>query len=242
MKHPSLTVPTKNREKLMNGARFRNAIRKAGWGVRKAIYGARSPKAWPSRESVVDYWQDPPDARNLTSAYQTDHHRAEYEEMVGFLKANGVPVKGPALEIGTNAGMGLKVMTEAGWTDLTGIEVNAKAVELMRNLYPDVAAAATVLNAPVEDAIPTLPDGHFELTWSKAVLLHIHPSSEWVFRDMVRVTRSHLLAVESEDVHGMKLFPRNYRDVFEGLGMEQVAETTMTTAPTYVARLFRHAT
>jgi SAM-dependent methyltransferase len=160
--------------------------------------------------------------------------------MASFLSANGIPVKGPALEIGTNAGMGLKVMTEAGWTDLTGIEINSKAIALMQELYPDVAAAVTVLNAPVEDAIRTLPDAHFELTWSKAVLLHIHPSSEWVFREMVRVTRSHLLAVESEDVRGMKLFPRNYRDVFEGLGMEQVAQTRMQTAPTYVARLFRH--
>lgn len=224
----------------MSGAKLRNTLRKMGWAVRKAIYGAQSPKAWPSRDSVVDYWQDPPDARNETSAYQTEYHRQQYEEMVGFLRAHGVTPGGPALEIGTNAGMGLKVMTEAGWTDLTGIEINAKAVALMRELYPEVAEAATILNAPVEDAIVTLPDGHFDLTWSKAVLLHIHPSSEWVFREMVRVTKGHLLAVESEQERGMKLFPRDYRAVFEGLGMEQIAEARMETAPNYIARLFRH--
>jgi hypothetical protein len=57
-----------------------------------------------------------------------------------------------------------------------------------------------------------------------AVLEHLHPDSEWVFAEMVRVCQRLLITIEDEGGRSSHHTPRNYRTVFEGLGLEQIAE------------------
>lgn len=218
--------------------KLRNAVRKARYGVLSRIYGAQSDKARPSRGSIQDYWRDPPGRNNQPDAYVNYGHQAE--ALVRLVQELGVS-PGPILEIGCNVGRSLQTFRDHGWTDQTGIEINPQAVAKMAELFPDTASNATILNMPVEDAIVTLPDRHFALVFCKAVLLHIHPDSDWVFEHMARVTGGTLLVVENEDQQSYKLFPRQYRPIFEGHGMVQLDERTLPEiGNTYTARAFRH--
>lgn len=223
---------------MLRSNKVRNAIRKARYGVLSKIYGAESEKARPSQASIQDYWRDPPGRNNQPDAYID--YSEQSEALVRLVKELGVG-PGPILEIGCNVGRSLQTFREHGWTEQTGIEINPQAVAKMAELFPETAANATILNMPVEEAIVTLPDRHFSLVFCKAVLLHIHPDSEWVFEHMARVTAGTLLVVENEDQQSYKLFPRQYQPIFEGYGMEQIdARRLPEVEQTYTARAFRH--
>jgi hypothetical protein len=98
---------------------------------------------------------------------------------------------------------------------------------VLRARYPELGAAATLVNAPVEEAIRELPDRSVDITFTMAVLEHLHPESEWVFDEMIRLTGSTIVTIEDE--HGVSRHhtPRDYRAVFEGRGVRQVAHESL---------------
>lgn len=94
----------------------------------------------------------------------------------------------------------------------------------MRATYPDLAPAVTIHNAPVEDVIRELPDRSFGAVFTMAVLEHIHPDSDWIFAEMVRICRGVIVTIEDEESQTWRHVARDYRAIFEGLGMTQVLE------------------
>jgi len=171
------------------------------------------------KEDIHSYWRDPRDEWNLPGRYLSE--RASRRFIVDIVRRHARP-DWKVLEIGCNAGANLNQLFRAGFTKLGGIEINAKAVKLFKETFPEVASHAEIYNAPVEDVIRTIPDGAFNIVFTMAVLEHIPKDSEWAFREMVRVAKDYLVTIEDERSSGWGHFRRNYRKVFERLGMEQV--------------------
>jgi hypothetical protein len=94
----------------------------------------------------------------------------------------------------------------------------------MRAVYPDLLPAVTMYNAPVEDVIRGLADDSFGAVFTMAVLEHIHPDSDWIFAEMVRVCRGVIVTIEGREEPDVAPFPLDYRSIFESLGMIQVRE------------------
>ncbi len=128
------------------------------------------------------------------------------------------------LEIGCNVGRNLNCLYTAGFRRLEGIEISEEAVELLKQSYPEMGGNSGIHNAPVEDIIKEFEDGEFDIVFTMAVLEHIHRDSEWIFAEMVRTTRGFLVTVEDERGISWRHFPRNYRKVFERLGLKQIEE------------------
>lgn len=204
-----------------------------GWTIRPA-----------SRASLHDFWKDPDHGQNRPEDYlgapkARGHFVAELIEMHSSVN-NGI------LEIGCHVGRNLNSLYTAGYTGLYGIEISENAVSAMRKAYPEMAAQATIYNAPVEDVIKQLADKQFNVVFTMAVLEHIHPDSEWIFADMARITNQLVITVENESRSSWRQFPRDYREIFESLGLRQVSEILCEpfsselqfTIP-YVARVFR---
>lgn len=142
------------------------------------------------------------------------------------------------LELGCSSGRHLAHLLAHGYTDLTGIEVNETAFDVMREVYPDLAARGTFEAAAIEAALPDHPDGRFDAVYSVETLQHVHPDAGWVFAEVARVTDALLVTVENEgdadaasatdpDVNFVRedvpLYHRNWRRVFSALEFEQVA-------------------
>jgi SAM-dependent methyltransferase len=130
----------------------------------------------------------------------------------------------PILEIGPNVGRNLEFLRRAGFRHLEGIEISGRALEMMREAYPDLVAMATIHHAPVEDVIRGIPDARFGAVFTMAVLEHIHPESEWIFAEIARITRNVIVTIEDEESQTWRHIPRDYRAIFEELGMVQVAD------------------
>ena len=128
------------------------------------------------------------------------------------------------LEIGCNVGRTLNYLFLAGFRDLSGIEINEEAVQLLKQSFPEMAGHAAIHNAPVEKSIGQFGNGEFDIVFTMAVLEHIHRDSTWIFPEIVRIAKDYLVTVEDERSRGWRHFPRNYARVFESLGMKQIEE------------------
>jgi SAM-dependent methyltransferase len=145
------------------------------------------------------------------------------------------------LELGCSSGRHLAYLLENGFEDLTGIEVNAHAIEVMAASYPALAAAGTFQVEAIEDALSTFADDEFSAVYSVETLQHIHPDNEWVFEELARITEELLITVENEGGHawqdsteivdgyevnhvdeGVPLYYRDWSCVFTDLGFVEI--------------------
>ena len=55
-----------------------------------------------------------------------------------------------------------------------------------------------------------------------AVLQHIPPENDEVFAHIARLGKYNLLTIEDESYSSSRHFPRNYKVVFEKLGLRQI--------------------
>jgi SAM-dependent methyltransferase len=194
--------------------------------------GERRPNPAPRPRTVLPkdelhaFWRDP-DKVNRPEEYLAHEGRSRFllEFLEPYLRTDGAQPS--ILEIGCNVGRNLAHLHEAGYRRLTGIEINGEALDVLRTTYPEMAAIATLINAPVEEAIHDLGSGSSDIVFTMAVLEHLHPESESVFDEMIRVAGSTVVTIEDE--HGVSRHhtPRDYRTVFQARGLREVAHESL---------------
>ncbi len=159
------------------------------------------------------YWRHPAD-ENSPECYLVN--REARSQWVADRVESLVQKNARILEVGCNAGPNLAALDARGFTNLEGVEINADALNLLVQTYPDMPWA--LHNMPVEEFV--LPMSDYDLIFTVAVLEHIHPDSEWVFTLLANHTKW-LVTVEDEHGQSPRHFPRNYGDVFTRLGMRE---------------------
>ncbi|MDF9744952.1 class I SAM-dependent methyltransferase [Natrinema salsiterrestre] len=141
------------------------------------------------------------------------------------------------LELGCSSGRHLAYLSEHGFDDLAGIDVNDDAFDVMAESYPELAAAGTFYHGTIEDVVAAFDDGRFDVVYSVETLQHIHPDSEWVLEDIARITDDLLVTIENEgddnrqqsgapDVSYVNddfpLYHRDWKRVFTELGFAEI--------------------
>jgi len=114
------------------------------------------------------------------------------------------------------------MLFQEGYPNLTGVEINPRAVSLMKMIFPSMTKHIIVHNCAVEDVIKAMPDNCFDIVYTVAVLEHIHSDSSWLFSEMTRISRRYIITLENEATVSWRIFPRDYGRIFEGLGMTMV--------------------
>ncbi|WP_430788238.1 class I SAM-dependent methyltransferase [Virgibacillus flavescens] len=168
-------------------------------------------------KEIHDYWK-------LQNHHETYINKVERSEFLTEYVKKYISQKENILEIGCNVGRNLNYLYENNFKQLTGIEISEQAIVELNKTYPLLKDNITIIHSSIENTIKKLPSKHFDLVFTMAVLEHIHPDSEWIFEEMTRITGSYLIIVESEKFEHWRLFPRNYKEVFEKYGLKQVEE------------------
>lgn len=194
-----------------------------------------------TRKMIHQYWSEPLDKGNLPQDYlRGGKERSKF--LVDLIQRYGNQTA-KILEIGCNVGRNLNYLFLAGFTNLVGIELNKKAVQLLKSSYPLMAQKVKIYNFPVEKIIGKIKDNEFDIVFTLAVLMHIHPDSEWIFGEITRITKNYLITIENEIIISRRNFKRNYKEIFERLGMQQVEEinlvNTITLLKSYTTRVFK---
>jgi SAM-dependent methyltransferase len=200
-----------------------------------------------TREHLADYWRDPWDAGNRPRDYAASKPalQARSAFLLSLIERHAAGAE-TILEVGCNAGRNLARLYEAGHRDLHGVEINPRAIEHLRQEFPDLAAAANLHVGAAEDVLPGLPDRGFDVVYTMAVLVHLHPDGESVFDEIARLVDDTLITIEDErNDYSWRHFNRDYRELFEGrLGLTQIDEIPCEPAlqglsRSYTARVFK---
>jgi len=173
-----------------------------------------------SREGFYEYRLDPSDPWERPEKYVGPVDRSE---LLSELLEPHVSLPRDVLEVGFGAGANLARLYADGFRDLHTVELNPEMVTTFERHYPAVAEATDLRRGPVERELPRMASDGVDATATVAVLAHLHPDSEFVFDQLVRVTADVLVTIENERTRDPLFVPRNYRTVFESRGCEQVA-------------------
>jgi SAM-dependent methyltransferase len=148
-----------------------------------------------------------------------------------------VPESASVLEVGCSSGRHLERLRRAGYTDLTGVDINPDSFVVMGERYPKLAETGTFHTAALESYLPDVPDGSFDVVYSVETLQHVHPDETWVFEELVRITADLLVTAENEGNGPTRgradapvsyvdeefpLYHRDWKTVFTGLGLAQL--------------------
>ena len=137
-----------------------------------------------SIQVLHDYWKNPT-KENFPEAYLSETRNGRSRFLVELCKNIGLNSDARILEMGCNAGRNLKHLWDAGYHSLSAIEINSNAVKLLQKTYPDIEASLYI--GSFEQLIDSAEE--FDLIFTIAVLMHIHPDSEWIFEKMVKKTK-----------------------------------------------------
>lgn len=169
-----------------------------------------------SKDEVQQYWRKP-DESNDPTTYLGTAERSEY--LVSLIKQH-VSNDASIIELGCNVGRNLNYLWQAGYSNLSGVEINEDAIRLMKESYPDMKA--TIYHGTIEERIKELQQ--YDLVFTMAVLEHVHKDSEWVFEEIARLAKRCLITIEDEKEVSERHFPRNYKKIFESFGFRQIYE------------------
>jgi len=208
--------------------------------------GARAPWMW-SAERCEQYWAT---CEQGVDGNALNNYLTKPTEIVDFMHdlwRHDVARTDKVLEIGCNAGANLARLSRLGYSSLSGVEINPHAIEALRREFPELAGAV-IHQGRVEDVLPEVKADSVDVVFAMAVLHNIHPSSNWIFAEMVRVARSHICVIEPEHIISHNIFCRDYARVFEALGCRQLRAVGIDRSSSpevaevyygYTARLFR---
>lgn len=174
-----------------------------------------------SRANLYNYWLHPNDGYNSPEDYIYPTERSAF--LFGFIKKYVKPEE-KILEIGCNVGRNLNYLFNVGYKNLDGIEISKEAISLMEKVYPEMAGVIKVYGNSVEEVIKSLKENSYYAVFTMAVLQHIHPDSEFVFSEIARITKKYLIIVEDEKGVSSRHFVRDYKKIFENLGMKQIEQ------------------
>ncbi len=207
--------------------------------------GTRAPWMW-SAERCQQYWAT---LERSVEGSAPNGYAAKSTEIVDFMHDLWKPEVTQAdkvLEIGCNAGANLARLRQLEYSRLSGVEIDADSIAELRRTFPELAETV-IQQGRIEDVLPSSEPNGVDVVFAMAVLQHIHPSSNRVFAEMVRVARRHICVIELEQVVTYNHFCRDYSRVFEALGCRQLRATEISRSSSpkvaevyhgYTARLF----
>ncbi len=167
-------------------------------------------------DEVHKYWAHP-DIKNLPSNY-ISLETIPRSICLAERGCTAIPKDARIVELGCNVGRNLYYLKQYGYTNLSGIEINSDAIELGSRVYGHIGS---MLHGSIESWLPRLADKSFDVLFTMSVLFHVHPESEWIFKEMVRVSKR-IIIVEDETSVTPKIWARNYGHLFTLLGCTEV--------------------
>lgn len=203
----------------------------------------RDTAAKLNASQAQEYWKQPDDGVNNPLEYIVDSERlrARNASLLSVFEKH-VDRSDSILEIGCNAGRNLHQLWAAGYKRLSAVEISEPAVNVMRRYLPTVYKDSNITLGAIEDIIRTIPKTRYDVIFSMAVLIHLPPESEWIFKEIARKAKKKIILFEGEggEDESVRHFPRNYKRVFQRLKRPQIDQ--MWPVPglpkSYVCRVF----
>ena len=123
------------------------------------------------------------------------------------------------LEIGSGTGRNLAGLWKAGYKNLSGIEINKKAIELGIENFPELTNIE-ITCTPIEDTLKKI--NPVSCIFTQGILQHLPPETDWIHQEMVNKSNKIIMTIENENPKGIRSWQRNYHDVFIKFGLKEI--------------------
>ena len=138
------------------------------------------------RKDQIEYWLNPT-PENMPSKYFEDGGRSA---MLVDTIQNKMKLEHDCsiFEIGCNVGRNLSHLEDAGYNQLSGVDVNPRALDLVK-------IECCLMLGAIEKVLPQIVQP-YGLVFTMAVLQHIPPENDEVFNHIARLGKYNLLTIE----------------------------------------------
>jgi len=178
-------------------------------------------------DDVMNFWK-------TGGAHQPEDYLMEYTKnrsrrLVEYITKLNVGKDAMILEIGCGCGRNLHYLYDVGFKNLTGIEIEGYSISVMEKNFPEMYKNIETIVFPIENVIEAFDDDKFDVVICMGILMHIHPDVfDKIASEIHRITKKNLLTFEAEQRGGLSPWceNRNYKEIFEGLGFEEIEEIT----------------
>lgn len=178
-----------------------------------------------SREQAQEYWRNPGDGINSPLEYLLDTPtlRLRNKSLISVFETH-VSRTDRILELGCNAGRNLHALHDAGYYNLSAIEINADAIEVMQKFLPHISSDVDIQIGAIEDIIKNFRQNSFDIIFSMAVLVHLPDESMWILKEVAKKARKKIILFEHENPSetSERHFPRRYRPLLQSHKRPQV--------------------
>ena len=181
------------------------------------------------------YWANR--SEEFSPSYYADIGQNEVTETLDAIFDHYVDEDAAILEVGCSSGRHLARLLDSGYENLTGIDINDDAFDVMAEHYPRLAETGSFHAGAIEGLVAEFDDGAFDVVHSVGKLQHVHPENADVFEEVARVSADLVITAENEGnsprrgrdgaevscVHDdFPLYHRNWKDVFSDVGLAQL--------------------
>ncbi|SFR70214.1 class I SAM-dependent methyltransferase [Halogeometricum limi] len=161
-------------------------------------------RRWTARSGAYSpeyYAYYGPNETSELLAATIDRYVGDGDDADADADADDDSASGPTiLELGCSSGRHLAHLLEQGYENVSGVEINGEAFEVMDETYPELAETGTFYHDSIESVVRGLDDDAFDVVYSVETLQHLHPDARWVFDELARVTGTLLVTVENEEM------------------------------------------
>ena len=174
------------------------------WWIQSIFEGPKIRKVglwfWPSicetktwAQGDIGEYRDPSGFRDYS-----DDIEILCDTVVHHTSAAGVPV----LDLGCNAGRHLNLLLSKGLTNLYGVDICKRAIELSEEWFPNTKGKVKFSHDLFQRYLPTIEDRFFEIVYTHATTIEAtHPSFD-IVKQIARVTAKHaILLIQEHDAY-----------------------------------------
>lgn len=131
--------------------------------------------------------------------------------LINEIKKHASGPQSKILDLGCNVGRHLQLLYNTGFTNLHGVDVQRKALEQMKDLFPDMSKISHIESATFQDYLPMVPDKFFEVVFTHGATIELVPPSFPVCKHIARVTSKVVILAIAESGHA---YPRFWETEF----------------------------
>jgi SAM-dependent methyltransferase len=147
-------------------------------------------------DDVRDEWADR--SGEYSPEYYAYRGPDETSESVRAVLTEHLPADAAVMELGCGSGRHLAHLHDAGFSNLSGLDVNGESFDVLAEEYPELNEAGEFTCDTIESAVPAFDDDRFDAVYSVETLQHVHPDEAWVFAEIARVAGDLVVTVENE--------------------------------------------
>lgn len=155
---------------------------------------------WPRITDALVWVEEKSDPKNF-------RHMSEGSKILVKEVAEKAQSKDSAiLDLGCNCGRHMAGLADIGFTNLSGVDVNKRAIDTMFEWYPQLDGVGAAKVDFFQRFLKQAPDGAYDVVFSRGATIElIHPSFPLV-EELVRVTQNYVVLLIQEKAHAYPRF------------------------------------